>query len=176
MALSGVLMLLVHLAIGLSVWVIKKNFEKGSLKSDEFIHKYGTLTDGANLNTKTGVYWNAILMARWSTSSFVFVLLRDFYQIQLGILLAQSAIVSGLILQGRPKSDPVENKMLLFNELMVSFYLYTLFTLSDYNGINPVREECGIFLLAIVITSFAFNFFKMLVTVGKALYVKFKIR
>jgi hypothetical protein len=36
--------------------------------------------------------------------------------------------------------SPVENKISVFNEVMVSLYLYTLMYLTDFFGVNHYRE------------------------------------
>ena len=45
---------------------------------------------------------------------------------------------------------PIENKLSVFNELMVSFYLYTLMCLTDFFGDNEHREEAGYVLVGII--------------------------
>lgn len=71
-------------------------------------------------------------------------------------------------------SEPSENKMALFNECMVTLYLYTLISLTDYNSVNNWKEECGILLSTIVILSFMANFFKILGKVGHRMYLRVK--
>ena len=45
----------------------------------------------------------------------------------------QSVLMQTLIIHGKPMQDPVENMISLFNDLMVSLFLYVLITLTDYN-------------------------------------------
>ncbi len=61
---------------------------------------------------------------------------------------------------GKPLEDYYENSMLLFNEIMVSIYLYVLISLTDYNDDADLFENCGIALLTVVMLSFAVNFLK----------------
>jgi len=63
-------------------------------------------------------------------------------------------------LKGKPLDDSFENNMLLFNEIMVSLYLYVLTSLTEYNDDVDLFDNCGIAALTIVIISFAVNFFK----------------
>jgi hypothetical protein len=65
-----------------------------------------------------------------------------------------------LILKGKPLDDSFENNMLLFNEIMVSVYLYVLTSLTDYNDDADIFDNCGVALLTIVMISFAVNFLK----------------
>jgi hypothetical protein len=67
-----------------------------------------------------------------------------------------------------------ENSMLVFNELMVSAYLYVLISLTDYNDESDLFDSCGIVLLTIVMITFGVNFIKFLFTSIKDLYYKIK--
>ena len=65
--------------------------------------------------------------------------------------------------------DPVENKMSLFNEIMVSLYLYLIITLTDYNQkVNPLKQECGLALVAVIVLTFVVNLTKAGVLISKA--------
>ena len=52
--------------------------------------------------------------------------------------------------------------MALFNELMVSVYLYLMMSLTDFQGETFVRSEIGYVLLLLVILTALVNFFKAL--------------
>ena len=60
----------------------------------------------------------------------------------------------------------LENRYSVFNEIMVSLYLYTLMHLTDFFGINNYREEAGYVLVAIVFISVVVNFFKFFTMIG----------
>ena len=60
--------------------------------------------------------------------------------------------------------------MLLFNEIMVSVYLYVLLSLTDYNDDADLFENCGIALLSVVMLSFAVNFLKFVYFALRAIY------
>lgn len=66
--------------------------------------------------------------------------------------------------------------MLLFNELMVSTYLYVLTSLTDYNDDADLFEGCGITLLTIVMIAFAVNFIKFLFFLLRDLFRKIKAK
>ena len=53
-----------------------------------------------------------------------------------------------------------ENNASVFNELMVSFYLYTLLHLTDFFGDNNYREEAGYVLVGIIFVSVSVNLIK----------------
>ncbi len=62
----------------------------------------------------------------------------------------------------------------MFNELMVSIYLYVLISLTDYNDNEDLFENCGIALLSIVMISFVINFLKFLFFTLRDLYRKLR--
>ena len=50
----------------------------------------------------------------------------------------------------------------LFNEVMVSVYLYLMISLTDFHGENPLRSEIGYALLFLVVFTVLVNFLKAL--------------
>jgi hypothetical protein len=64
--------------------------------------------------------------------------------------------------------------MLMFNELLVSIYLYVLTSLTDFNDDADLFEGCGIALLSIVMIAFVVNFIKFLFFTLRDLYRKIK--
>ena len=71
----------------------------------------------------------------------ILVTLGDYYAFQLTTLLVQSLLVQTLIIHGKPQLEPVENYISLFNEIMVSMYLYLMITLTEYNQKeNPLKD------------------------------------
>jgi hypothetical protein len=61
---------------------------------------------------------------------------------------------------GKPYDDKLENQISLFNEVMVSAYLYVLMMLTDFLGDNLNRVEQGTALVAIILANVAVNFIK----------------
>jgi hypothetical protein len=57
---------------------------------------------------------------------------------------------------------------------MATIYLYVLITLTDYNGTNVYKEECGMILLGIVILTISVNIIKVIVQVSMLAYQKVK--
>ena len=68
-----------------------------------------------------------------------------------------------LALRCKPILEGYENKFLLFNEAMVTLYLYLMILLTDYNSNISLRNIEGLMLLSIVFLSFTVNFGKVLV-------------
>jgi hypothetical protein len=137
--LSSVLSILVGIGvvaiIGVFYWIIRTKRELES-----FSQKYGTLTERLNTYTKIGTHWNVIILLRWLWTNTVLILFRDHCEFQILSLLITSIVFQSLILVGNPMPSPVENKVSLFNEVMVSLYLYTLLHLTDFFGVNNYRE------------------------------------
>jgi hypothetical protein len=61
--------------------------------------------------------------------------------------------------------SPFDNRASIFNELMVSLYLYTLMHLTDFFGDNYYREVSGYILVGIIFVSVAVNLIKFLALV-----------
>jgi hypothetical protein len=58
-----------------------------------------------------------------------------------------SVAFQALIVNYKPLEDPLDLKFAMFNELMVSVYLYIMICLTDFIGENPLRDELGYVLL-----------------------------
>ena len=54
----------------------------------------------------------------------------------------------------------LENRITLFNEIMVSFYLYLMMGLTDFYGENSPRNEIGWALLFLVMFTVGVNLVK----------------
>lgn len=111
----------------------------------------------------SGHYWNVYLMIRWTIVSVVLVSLKDSYALQIIINIIFSAVFQIIIITQRPFSENKDNFFLLFNELMVSLYLYCLITLTDYNQTAETYNLLAMCLLSVVIFTLGINFFKFFV-------------
>lgn len=89
------------------------------------------------------------------------MVLRDYPAFQLIIITELLFASQVLLLVAKPFATPVENAMSLFNELMASLYLYVLYTLTDFMGRNEVKEDCGLFLLMLVLFTILVNILKV---------------
>jgi hypothetical protein len=67
-----------------------------------------------------------------------------------------------MILGSKPMLTKLDNNMLLFNEFMVSIYLYNLLCLTDYMGEHDQRDLIAWVLLCIVILTVIVNLVKFL--------------
>jgi hypothetical protein len=69
-----------------------------------------------------------------------------------------------MIIAGKkPLSKPLDNKMLLFNEIMVSAYLYLLLCLTDFMTDHDYRDRIGWLLLYLVVFTVFVNVCKALI-------------
>ena len=146
-----------------SVALIIVIVRRAEAASEEFLKKYGTLVEGVNMKNPFNKYWNILIIVRWAATSTIIVVLRNHYEFQIGALLLISYIFQVLILVLQPiEGGPIENRLALFNELMVSSYLYLLILLSEFNHENAFREEAGWGLLAVIFLSCFVNLGKFL--------------
>ena len=87
---------------------------------------------------------------------------HNFYQ-QIFALLAISFAFQVMIAGSKPMLDKLDNHMLLFNEVMVSIYLYLLLCLTDFRGENYTRNLIGYALLFEVVFTVLVNLLKFLI-------------
>ena len=120
------------------------------------------MTDGLNLSTFSGRYWNIIMLSRWWISNIILVMLKDNYAHQIQLLTIISVGMQILIVKGSPMSTPKENFFALFNELCISSYLYLLMCLTDFFGVTEFRATIGLLLLSVVFLSLFVNFAKVI--------------
>jgi hypothetical protein len=133
---------------------------KESYEEEEFIAKYGTLVEGMNSHKALGIYWTSIVLTRWTLTSVIMVLLRDYYSLQICSLLLVSYITQIMIIAGRPLEGQYENEIAVFNEAMVCIYLYFMITLTDYNYLGALKDQYSFCLALVVLLSAGMNFLK----------------
>jgi hypothetical protein len=154
-------------------YVISQN--KAMYDSPEFQAKFGSMIKDLDTKRRPGVgtYWVVINQVRWIVTISIMIIIRDHNGMQLVALLVISWVFQGLIICGRPWQSTLENKMTLFNEIMVSVYLYILMILTDFFAeTNPFREDCGWALVMTLLTTFSVNFIKFLVLLPQNMRTK----
>ena len=94
----------------------------------------------------------------------IMTLLRhNFYQ-QIFSLLTISIAFQVMIVGSKPMLCKLDNNMLLFNEIMVSIYLYLLLCLTDFMRENDsTRDLIGYALLFLVVFTVLVNLIKFLI-------------
>ena len=103
-------------------------------------------------------------------------LLRHNFYLQIFLLLVISTIFQFMIVGSKPMLAKVNNNMLLFNEIMVSIYLYLLLALTDFMRENDsTRDLIGYALLFLVVFTVLVNLVKFLIACDWCYFVrKFK--
>ena len=62
-------------------------------------------------------------------------------------------------------ASPIENYIALFNEFLVSLYLYILMLLTDFMGESNMREQYGQALMGVIGVGVLINFVKFSVLI-----------
>ena len=125
------------------IWILYKNYRSNSLRKNRFQKRYGTLLEGLNLNTKIGVFWNAIVLIRWVLTDLLLIFFKDIPELQIFLLLLLSWVFLCLLFVGHPQSQPLDHFVSVFGESMISAYLYVMLTLTDYHSCEDSREGIG---------------------------------
>ena len=89
-----------------------------------FISKFGTITENLSQRSDIGLYWNSLVLMRWTITIIILVCLRNYVQFQIMTLLMLTFLFQTLLVLGKPNIEPLENYISFFNEIMVSLYLY----------------------------------------------------
>lgn len=103
-----------------------------------------------------------MVMVRWSVVSIILVCLRSYSSLQILLNLILSFLYQCFIINGKPLPEVAENRMLIFNESMVSLYLYALMMITDFNLEEYQFEDLGLFLLSIVMFSLLVNIIRLI--------------
>ena len=119
-----------------------------------------------------GRYWNTLVLVRWSLTIITLVCLRDYPTFQIIVLLGLTMITQIFLVHGRPFIEPLDNKISLFNELMISLYLYVLISLLGFAQNQKLRNLCGLIQVSIIFLSILINTLKFFYTV----YVELKFK
>ena len=125
------------------------------------------MTEGLRTSCFLGAYWNIIIMARWTVTIFILLVLRESNEIQILSLWLISIFFQGMLLRGKPFEDKNDNFIGFFIEFMVSAYLYFLILLTDFWGENKFREIVGECLVAVISISITVNIFKLIYNILK---------
>jgi hypothetical protein len=133
------------------------------LRSKDFRLRLGALTLGQRKKSLPGVFWRPLVLLRWTATMLIMTLLRHNFYLQIFPLLAISTVFQAMIVGSKPMLSKLENYMLLFNEIMVSVYLYLLLCLTDFMGENDCRDFIGLLLLSLVVFTVLVNLVKFLI-------------
>ena len=109
-----------------------------------------------------GPFWSVFILLRLILTVFILITFRDSGDLQVLLLILVSCIVQAIILVGKPQAEPLENAMLMFNEVMVFIYLLLMLALTDFGRqLDPqMRESIGWTLVIIVVSTVLINLAK----------------
>jgi hypothetical protein len=83
-----------------------------------------------------------------------------------------------MLIIGKPYENPVDNKFMLFIEIMISFYIYGLMGLTDFQNDESNRDNLGLYLVSIYSATIAANILLFLyetrISIKNWLYAKIK--
>jgi hypothetical protein len=145
------------------IYQLYKARKERKLRSKDFRLRLGALTLGQRKKSFPGVYWRALVLLRWTATMLIMTLLRNYFYLQIFTLLGISAGFQLMIVGYKPMLTMLSNRMLLFNEIMVSIYLYMLLCLTDFMGENDCRDFIGWALLQLVVLTVLVNLVKFLI-------------
>ena len=116
-SLSILIVAISQLSIILLGLAVYKN--RNNLVNPSFKQRYGSLVEGLTMKGFHGKFWNVYFLVRWSITSFILVILSDYYGIQILVLLMLSVMSSAFIIIGHPLEGRNENMFSLANEFLV---------------------------------------------------------
>ncbi|TNV86861.1 hypothetical protein FGO68_gene9932 [Halteria grandinella] len=102
---------------------------------------YSTLLEGLRQGSSVARKWSMVYLLRWTYIIIILVVLRNHPIAQVHLLNIQQTLIVSLIINSKPYSENLENKISLFNELMISLYLYSLLGLSLFDLGLPIPDE-----------------------------------
>jgi hypothetical protein len=115
------------------------------------------------------LYWKIMYLIRWVFTIIILILLKDYPNLQILILLVISYIMQGLIATSKPFESKLDNIFAFLNEVSASFYLYIMMLLSDSNGdtTSTQRESFGWALTILMCAVCLINLIKALLILLK---------
>jgi hypothetical protein len=119
------------------------------------------LVEDHHSDGQIGVFWKPLQLVRWTLTLLIMVFLRDYYVVQIQLLLFLSFIYQIMMLLGKPISDPGDLRIMIFNEIMNSCYLYVNVLLTDFHGYDNNRDNFGWSLVIILGITIGINFTRL---------------
>ncbi|TNV86838.1 hypothetical protein FGO68_gene11786 [Halteria grandinella] len=127
------------------------------LKSKWFEKVFGSLIEGLNLDYINTQYWQAFIIIKWMITIIVLVGMKNVPAFQISTLYFISVFRQGQILVLRPFQQKGQNWLSLFNESMISAYLWHAIALTDINQVYDIRQGAGYGIITIVLLTIVVN-------------------
>ena len=93
---------------------------------------------------------NVVDMLRTFVTVVILVKMRNYSGLEIILLILVSVSKQVYIIQARPFSSRLENGISLFNELLISLYIYGIILLTNYNNSTELRVQASFLLIGII--------------------------
>ena len=93
---------------------------------------------------------NVVDMLRTFVTVVILVKMRNYSGLEIILLILVSVSKQVYIIQVRPFSSRLENGLSLFNELLISLYIYGIILLTNYNNSAELRVQASFLLIGII--------------------------
>lgn len=132
--------------------MIRKNISR--IESEKYIDKYGSLTERMRTSmidhSTLPLYSNIVDLIRTLITVLILVRLREYSGCQISLMIIVTFFKQAYILHARPYCTPLENRIALFNEYLISLYLYGIILLTDYNQDDELRLYASYVLIGTI--------------------------
>ncbi|TNV86505.1 hypothetical protein FGO68_gene13225 [Halteria grandinella] len=142
-------------------------------KSKAQDNRFSTLIEGLKYSG-FAAYWTVWTLLKWSIMCAVLVLLTDYPGQQLQLLLVLSEFSTAFQMIVKPLDTIVENAICLFNEVMATLYIYALIAIANSGDEIDLRENLGLVLMSILLTTLAVNIIKVVIMMGIEIFKKIR--
>jgi hypothetical protein len=155
-------------------FLLTKKFKE--LNTVKFIETFGSLNEGMRTSRVERTFASLAEMFKTLGTVAVLVKLREYPTIQIMSLIVLSTVKQGYLLAFLPYKDPKQKFLSVFNEGLVTLYLFTLLALTDANPNAQLRETAALIFIAIVFTYLLANFSCFLFVISVNLKLAWKNR
>ena len=111
---------------------------------------YSSIVSKQMRDCAVGNYWRPIILVRWTITNIIIIFFRDYPEYQVVLLMSISVFFQSIMIFYKLIPNRLDFSINLFNELAASVYLYLMMMLTDFQGENPLRDDTGLALLALV--------------------------
>jgi Na+/H+ antiporter NhaC len=89
--LSFLIVFLIPVCTASTFYVLKQNIN--NLESEVFKERFKVLVEGQNTKALIGIFWQPLVNLRWILTNLILVILRDYPEVQLQLLLFTSILI-----------------------------------------------------------------------------------
>ena len=129
-------------------YIIYKN--RDCFKSDEWKNKFSTLTDDVRTDSLISSLHVPVMITKWLLTVVSLTVYRDLPALQIGTSFLFSLLSQIYLITVWPRVSRVSNWLDLFNELMVTAYLYGSMSLTDLQVSYPSKLRTSWYLITVI--------------------------